>query len=79
MAGVEALKRYLEEHKITQVAFAKDMDVSQGTVSDWLNGNIEPSISKLRKMSARTGMTIDELVGNAPAPKSSSRERRATP
>lgn len=79
MGAVEALKRYLEDHKVTQVEFAERMGVKQSTVSDWLNGHITPSTKNLRAISAATNLTIDELLANPVRARGASRERRATP
>jgi transcriptional regulator with XRE-family HTH domain len=59
---MERLRRYLEESGIKQVDFARVMDVSQATVSDWITGKTSPSIGRLRDLSRRTGISIDELL-----------------
>jgi transcriptional regulator with XRE-family HTH domain len=41
------------------------MDVSQPTVCDWVNGKIEPTATNLRRLSAITGLSIDELLSPA--------------
>lgn len=60
--AVERLKRYLAEHKITQADFAASLDVTQPTVSGWLNGDSLPSAQMLKRMSRETGLTIDDLL-----------------
>lgn len=76
---MEALKRYLEDHEITQAAFADRIGVQQPTVSDWLSGRFNPSIANLQAISAETGLSIDELLDNPVCAKNASRERRAAP
>jgi transcriptional regulator with XRE-family HTH domain len=56
----------MEELGLTQSALAQMLDVSQPTVSDWINGNIKPSADRLIKISARTGLSVDELLKGKP-------------
>jgi transcriptional regulator with XRE-family HTH domain len=63
---MERLRTWLTEADKTQAQFAKEMGVSQPTVSDWLNGRISPTAGKLRKISEHTGLSIDDLLA-APA------------
>ncbi len=53
------------------------MGVSQPTVSDWLLGNTVPTVDKLKEMSNKTGISIDELLDHVP-PTARSRSSRAT-
>ena len=64
LAGMERLKRYLDEEDISQAEFARQMGVSQPTVWEWLNGHSLPSADRLRKLSQLTGISIDELLGS---------------
>lgn len=64
---MDRLRTWLAANSVTQSAFAKDMDVSQPTVSDWLAGRMTPTVPNLKKMAELTGMSIDELL--APPPK----------
>jgi transcriptional regulator with XRE-family HTH domain len=59
---MEALRQYLQDHRITQAAFAADLKVSQPTVCGWLNGEQFPSGQNLRLISQRTGISIDRLL-----------------
>jgi transcriptional regulator with XRE-family HTH domain len=52
----------MEERGLTQAALAKLLDVSQPTVSDWINGNMKPTADTLLDLSAKTGISIDELL-----------------
>jgi transcriptional regulator with XRE-family HTH domain len=61
---VQKLKTYLADSKITQTDFAQSIGVSQPTVSDWLSGEIRPSIDNLIAISRATGISIDELVSD---------------
>lgn len=42
-----------------QKEWAKILGVSQNTVSNWENGNTEPTLSQLRKMSELSGIPMD--------------------
>jgi transcriptional regulator with XRE-family HTH domain len=75
LAGMERLRRYLEEEGISQAELARRAGVSQPTVWEWLNGHSLPSADSLRTLSRVTGVSIDELL--APAKKIKSSELRA--
>ncbi|MBE6549896.1 MAG: helix-turn-helix transcriptional regulator [Ruminococcaceae bacterium] len=51
-----------KRNNYSQSALAKELCVSQQTVSHWENGVRTPSIDKLIIMSDLFGCTIDELV-----------------
>lgn len=56
------LKKYLEAADMTQAEFATAVGVSQPTVSDWVNGEMSPSLGNLVALSEITGIALDELV-----------------
>lgn len=58
------LKDHLAKTKTTQTQFAERLGVSQPTVSDWLSGEVKPSIANLIAISADTGISIDKLVSD---------------
>ena len=59
---MKALKLYLCDSDITQVEFAELMGVAQPTVSSWLRGDFMPTIERLKEMSVKTGLTINQLL-----------------
>ena len=59
---MERLKQYLADEEITQTEFAKRAGVSQPTVWGWLSGEWLPAPETLKKLSAITGLSIDELL-----------------
>lgn len=69
IGSVKALKRWLDDREMTQGAFGKLIDVSQATISDYLSGNIEPTLDKLREIRKVTGLSFDDLIGKKPKPK----------
>jgi transcriptional regulator with XRE-family HTH domain len=62
---MEKLRAWLTASDITQLEFAREMGVSQPTVSDWLTGRTSPTAAKLKAIAARTGLSIDELLSAA--------------
>lgn len=44
---------------LTQKDWAKELGVAQTTVINWENGETEPRLSQLRKMSELSGIPID--------------------
>jgi len=67
MKGIPALQEWLEETGTTQVQLAREIQVSQPTISDWVNGNITPSVDNLVRLSGVTGISIERLVREAAA------------
>lgn len=67
MAGLSTLQEWLEEHDRTQVQLAKELKVSQPTVSDWIKGNTAPNLDNLLQLSSVTGIPVDRLVREAAA------------
>lgn len=60
---MQALKQYLADKGITQLDFARELGVTQPTVSDWVNGDMSPSLERLKLIAVKTGIPIAELVG----------------
>ena len=56
------LREWLNDTETTQIELARRMDVSQPTVSDWINDESKPSIDNLIKLSEITRLSIDALV-----------------
>ena len=44
------LRRYLNEYDMTQAELARKLDVSAQTITNWVNGQGEPRMSKIDKM-----------------------------
>lgn len=60
---MEALKTWIEKRRMTQKAFGELIGVSQATVSDYLSGEISPTLDKLREIHAHTGLSFAKLIG----------------
>jgi transcriptional regulator with XRE-family HTH domain len=59
---MEALRRYFKDNSVSQAEFARRLNVSQPTVSDWINGKISPSTENLRAIAVCTGLSLDALL-----------------
>jgi transcriptional regulator with XRE-family HTH domain len=62
---MEALRTYLKDRAITQAEFASQLGVSQPTVSEWINGESFPTVTRLAEISRRTGISVDKLISEA--------------
>lgn len=63
---VAILKEYIRIHKLTQVEMADRLEVTQGTLSNWLVGNngITPSCQEKIKFICR-GIIVESEANNA--------------
>jgi transcriptional regulator with XRE-family HTH domain len=61
---VEILKKYLADSEMTQAEFALAINVSQPTVSDWINGKMRPTVDSLLTISRVTGLSLAKLVAD---------------
>lgn len=59
----EILKDFLEENNLTQVAFAKSIDVKQSQVSEWLKGKAKPGYDMLRRIAIAYNISADYFLG----------------
>lgn len=63
---METLKKWMTAEGISQAQLARDMAVSQPTVSDWLSGKVVPKVEHLLRLRTLTGITIDGLLDLEP-------------
>ena len=61
----ENIKSLRISHGMSQVAFAKKLDVTRQCISNWENDNILPSIEMLIKIADMFGVTTDFLLGRS--------------
>ena len=59
----EMLKQLMVEKNISNYRLAKDINVSNSTIANWLNGVTAPNNEKLRKLSAYFDVSVDYLLG----------------
>lgn len=62
------LKRLLQEAEITQRAFAKDVGVSEGIVSKWMNERVFPEDRQIDKICEVLKVPYEELVRDPLSP-----------
>ena len=56
------LEQIRKEKGISQSQLATKMNVTQGAVSQWENGQVKPRADTLIKLAAILGCTVDELL-----------------
>jgi len=61
---MRALREYLERTGTTQAAFAKIIGVSQPTIANLVNGVHLASAAVLKRLSQKTGLSVDELLAD---------------
>ncbi len=59
----EILREFLQENNLTQVAFAKEINVKQSQVSEWLKGKAKPGYDILKNMSIAFNVSADYFLG----------------
>lgn len=62
MTITERIFIILEQKKISQKEFAKEIDVNEKTVSAWKKNNSLPPVDKISKISDCLGVTTDYLL-----------------
>lgn len=59
----ERIKELRTSLGLNQVEFAKKLNITKQSVSNWENGNIQPSIDMLTRIAVRFHVTSDYLLG----------------
>ncbi|MBE5745411.1 MAG: helix-turn-helix transcriptional regulator [Clostridiales bacterium] len=59
----EILREFLDEHNLTQVAFANAIGVKQSQVSEWLKGKAKPGYDILKSMAIAFDVSADYFLG----------------
>ena len=62
MFNGKKLEKYLKENKITNVALAKMLGVSEGAVRHIIVGIKQPSLAMATELARMMGVTVDELL-----------------
>ncbi|MEG1501986.1 MAG: helix-turn-helix transcriptional regulator [Synergistaceae bacterium] len=63
MNYVPGLKGAIQKAKLTQSEFAEKMGVTTVTISRWVRGEIEPSISNVYKIADVLNSSVVEILG----------------
>lgn len=58
----DAIRELRKKHNLSQVQFAKRLNVTQGAVSQWEKGATRPDTDMLARIYSEFGTTIDELM-----------------
>lgn len=58
-----AISTLIESHSLNQISFAKEVNVNQSQVSDWISGKSKPSFEALRDICIRFAISADYLLG----------------
>jgi transcriptional regulator with XRE-family HTH domain len=58
----DAIKELRKKHNLSQVQFAKRLNVTQGAVSQWEKGATRPDTDMLARISSEFGVGIDDLM-----------------
>lgn len=61
---MQQLRRFLEQRELTQEAFADQVGVTQGQVSNWLTGKKRPSLDNLLSIASITKIPIEKLIAD---------------
>ena len=59
----QRLKQLRKSFGITQTEFAKEFNISQGTIGMWETGQRTPDVEMLSKIAKRFNVSIDYLLG----------------
>ena len=59
----ERIKELMKEENLNQVRLAEKIGVKQNTISAWLSGKKEPSITSLRKLADFFDVSVDYIIG----------------
>ena len=59
----DRIRELMKEHNLNQVKLAQNVGVKQNTISAWLLGKKEPSITSLWLLADYFDVDIDYLVG----------------
>ena len=60
--GCEHLARVMKAKGVSAYRVAKDLDITQSTLSDWKSGRSMPKTDKLSKIAEYFGVTIEYFV-----------------
>lgn len=57
------LSELLAENNLSKRALAKEIGVSAMSISDWTNGNVQPTAENIYSLAAYFGVSSDYLLG----------------
>lgn len=62
MDFLDKIKKYCDEHHISQAQLAKEAGLSNGLIPKWKNKGFYPSYKSQKKLAAYMNMTVEELM-----------------
>lgn len=60
-----SVRKYLERQSITQLDFARELQISGPHLNRLISGKSAPSVHLLQRMVAKTGLPADKLLREA--------------
>jgi len=63
---MDKIRSWLKDKDQTQAQLAKSVGVTEGAISQWLNGHSRPSLDNIRALSQQTGISVDALIDDLP-------------
>ena len=66
---MDRLRKLRREFEVRQADLAKHMNISQGTLSLWENGKIEPDLTSLSMLAEYFCVSVDYLLGKSNIPR----------
>lgn len=66
----ERFKQVLEQQEISQKSFAKELNVSESAISDYVNDRRLPNALLIKDFARELGVSVDYLLDYQPAPES---------
>lgn len=70
MSTATKIRELRKQHRLSQTELAKQIHVSQATVTSWETGRADPSSSALNTLADFFGVSSDYLLGRTNEPKS---------
>ena len=64
MSFMESINELRESNNLSQMEFAKKIDVKTGTIAEWESGESEPTLEQLAKISAVFNVSLDDLISD---------------
>ena len=62
MSFMKSIKELREKNSLSQLEFAKSIDVKTGTIAEWESGESEPTLDQLTKICSVFHVSLDDLI-----------------
>lgn len=64
---MEKLRSWLRDQDLSQAQLAKRMGVTEGAISQWMNGYCRPTLDNLMELAQQTGLPVESLIEDLPS------------